>query len=247
MARLLAITAHPDDESGALGGTLALYARRGVGVEVVCATRGEAGRHRGQARSKEELARIRDAEFQDACQLLGVSWNQIWEYPDGGLNGVALLDLGVRLCGIIRRRQPDIVVSLGLEGGLTGHPDHAAITHFAAFAFHAAGRPDLYPECGPRHQARKLYFATAPAPSPVHPDVCLSPVTAEIDIRETFALKVEAFERHLSQSPLFPRLRRALEQLGRREYFHLAACALAPPAELERDLFSGIEEVTSDK
>ena len=240
MARLLAITAHPDDESASFGGTLALYARRGAGVEVVCATRGEAGRHRGEARTSEELAQTRVREFQDACQLLGVTWNQIWEYPDRGLERISLPDLGVRLCRVIRERRPEVVLSLGLEGGLSGHPDHAAISHFAAFAFHAAGRRDLYPECGPPHQARKLYFATAPAPSPAHPEICLSPVHAEIDVSETFDLKVAAFQCHRTQSPLFARLRRALDHLGRREYFHLAACTATPPAGLERDLLSGL-------
>lgn len=238
--RLLAVTAHPDDESGALGGTLALYARRGVSVEVVCATRGEAGRHRGQARTDAELAATRVEEFHDACRLLGVSWNQIWEYPDRALNRIGLPDLGVRLCRVIRERRPDVIVSMGLEGGLSGHPDHAAITHFATFAFHAAGRPDLYPECGPPHQARKLYYPTAPAPSPAHPQVCLSPVMAEIDIAETFQLKIAAFERHLTQSPLFTRLRRSLEHLGTREYFHLAASNAPGAAGIEHDLFSGL-------
>ncbi len=40
---ILAVLAHPDDESFGMGGTLALYAQRGVAVQLVCATRGEAG------------------------------------------------------------------------------------------------------------------------------------------------------------------------------------------------------------
>ena len=66
--RFLAITAHPDDETGSFGGTLALYAARGVAIEVVCATRGEAGRNRGSARTREELAEMRSREFLQACE-----------------------------------------------------------------------------------------------------------------------------------------------------------------------------------
>ena len=240
MQRLLAITAHPDDESGSLGGTLALYARRGVAVEVVCATRGEAGRHRGQARTVAELAELRVQEFHRACELLGIGRGDIWDYPDKGVNQATFTDLGARLCRVIREVRPDIVLSMGLEGGLTGHPDHAAITHFATFAFHAAGRSDLYPECGPRHQARKLYHATAPFVSPVHPEVCLSPVDAEIDISETLELKIAAFECHSTQAPLFERVRNAVKRLGPREYFHLAASMVPRFHGVERDLFAGL-------
>jgi LmbE family N-acetylglucosaminyl deacetylase len=240
MHRLLAITAHPDDEAASFGGTLALYARRGAAVEVVCATRGEAGRNRGNARTNAELAELRVREFQEACQLLGIVWQDIWDYPDRGLNGISLLDLGVRLCRAVRERRPDVILSLGLEGGLSGHPDHAAISHFAAFAFHAAGRSDSYPECGPPHQASRFYFATAPAPLPHRPEVCLSPVDVEIDISETFELKLAAFERHQTQAPLFERLRRAVQFLGPREYFHLAAGTVPHPAGLSADLFTGL-------
>ncbi len=94
--RLLAITAHPDDESGGFGGTLALYAARGVEVGVVCATRGEAGRHRGHTTSREELARVRAGEFHRACKFLGASWQEIYEYPDAGLPAMRGLTANAR-------------------------------------------------------------------------------------------------------------------------------------------------------
>lgn len=238
--RLLAITAHPDDESGGLGGTIALYAARGVEVGVVCATRGEAGRHHGPARSREELAELRAAEFRDACAFLGVSWNEILDYPDAGLNRVSLADLGARLCGLIRRYRPQVVVSFGLDGSYSGHADHAAIAHHAGFGFHAAGRPDLFPEAGEAWPASKLYFHTGLRPLPRHPHICFSPVTAEIDISSTFEKKIEAFERHKTQEPLFQRLRAALAQVGPREYFHLAASRVQVPLAIECDLFNGL-------
>ena len=241
--RLLAITAHPDDETGSFGGTLALYATRGITTEVVCATRGEAGRNRGSARTPQELAEMRSREFHQACELLGVSWHEIWEYSDGGLNRVGFLDLGRRLCEVIRQRQPAVVLTLGPEGGYTAHPDHVAISHFATFAFHAAGhaagRQNLFPETGEPYQPSRLYYASGLAPLPGYPQVCFSPATVEMDISETLQRKLEAFECHHTQSPLWPRFRAAVKHLGPREWFHLAAAA-APPPELNRDLFAGL-------
>ena len=242
--RFLAITAHPDDETGSFGGTLAPYAARGVAIEVVCATRGEAGRNRGSARTREELAEMRSREFLQACELLGVSWHEIWDYPDGGLNRVGFLDLGLRLCQVIRQRRPAVVLTLGPEGGFTGHRDHAAISHFATFAFHAAGHAagsqELFPETGRPHQAQRLYYATGPSPLAGYPQVCFSPVTVEVDISETFQRKLEAFQCHHTQAPLFPRFRASVQRVGPREWFHLAAANAAPPPEMDRDLSAGL-------
>ena len=73
--RLMAVLAHPDDESMALGGTLAKYAAEGVEVTVVCATRGDAGRYGAERGSvaPDELARIRSRELRRATRVPGHS------------------------------------------------------------------------------------------------------------------------------------------------------------------------------
>jgi LmbE family N-acetylglucosaminyl deacetylase len=76
MYRLLCITAHPDDEAGAFGGTLALYADRGVAVSIVCLTAGTAARNRGTAQT--ELA-LRIRQLRPHVMLTFG--------PDGGLTG----------------------------------------------------------------------------------------------------------------------------------------------------------------
>ncbi len=244
MKRLLAITAHPDDESGGLGGTISLYVERGVEVGVICATRGEAGRHHGPANSREELAQLRAAEFRHACAFLGVAWNEILDYPDAGLNRVSLVDLGARLCGRIRRQRPHVVITFGLEGSYTGHADHAAIGHHASFAFHAASRSDWFPAAGEPWRPSKLYYLSgvAPMPPPKYPQVCFSPITTEIDVSAFMERKIAAFEHHKTQEPLFERLRVALGRIGPREQFHLAASRIAVPLAIEHDLFEGISD-----
>ena len=86
MLKLLCVTAHPDDEAGAFGGTLLLYHERGVETHVVCMTAGTAARNRGTARTNEELAAMRRAEFAASCKLLKVSHGEVLDYPDGQLD-----------------------------------------------------------------------------------------------------------------------------------------------------------------
>ena len=77
MKKILGITAHPDDEVGAFGGTLLLYHSLGVETYVICLTQGEAATNRGEAKSNEELALLRRAEFLASCKVLKVTQAQI--------------------------------------------------------------------------------------------------------------------------------------------------------------------------
>jgi N-acetylglucosamine malate deacetylase 2 len=84
---LLAVFAHPDDESLAMGGTLARYARAGVKVSLVCATRGEWGLISDPTlASRENLAEVREEELRSACRVLGVSSLHFLDCPDSGVN-----------------------------------------------------------------------------------------------------------------------------------------------------------------
>src|SRR5262249_59772398 len=76
----------PDDEASNFGGTLRLYADRGVETSVVCLTPGQAGSHRGGAKSDQELAAMRREEFAAACEILKVKNAIVLDYPDGRLH-----------------------------------------------------------------------------------------------------------------------------------------------------------------
>ena len=146
--RLLCITAHPDDEAGGFGGTLALYAERGVEISVVCLTAGTAARNRGSAKTDAELAEMRTRELGDSCRLLGVKHWEVLGYPDAHL---AEADLPMVVGGLVKRIReirPHIVLTYGPDGGYTGHPDHAMAGVFATMAFQWAGRTDRYPDSG---------------------------------------------------------------------------------------------------
>ena len=247
MFRLLCITAHPDDEAGAFGGSLALYADRGVEVSVVCLTAGTAAKNRGTARTDDELAALRTAEFEESCRFLGIAHGEVLGYPDSKLDRADFHEVVGVLVGKIRRLRPHVVLTFGQDGGLTGHPDHAMAGVFATQAFQWAGRPDRYPEqltseVQP-HAAQKLYYATADFKLPDRMPTAPPTVTARVEVgAERFERKNQAFRKHLTQNPLFERLRTNLGNMPTYEMFHLAATREPQGAKFETDLLEGVME-----
>jgi len=245
MMKILGITAHPDDEVGAFGGTLLLYHSRGVETYVICLTRGESATHRGEARSNEELAAIRRNEFLASCKVLQVTGAQILDYPDGGLNRAHLFSVVGDLTRRIREIKPHIIMTMGSEGAVTGHPDHSMASVFATMAFHWAARKDMYPEqltgSLEPHRAQKLYYATASFALPDRPPVSPPPCTAEIDISGFLEEKIRASREHATQAPLMARFAKAMRQLpAGKEQFHLAATNKPANMQFETDLLSGV-------
>jgi LmbE family N-acetylglucosaminyl deacetylase len=246
MLKLLCITAHPDDEAGAFGGTLLLYHDRGVQTHLVCLTAGTAARNRGTARSDDELAALRRAELAASCKLLKVSHYEVLDYPDGKLNRTDLYQAVGDLVLRIRQIRPHVVLTFGPDGGLTGHIDHAMAGVFATLAFEWAGRPDRYPEQPEQglgaHRAQKLYYVTADFVLPDRHIIASPTVTARVEVgAEGFEKKDEAFRQHTTQAPLFERVKK---NLGRRgggvEMYHLAVTRDPREAKLETDLFEGV-------
>ena len=186
MLKLLCITAHPDDEAGAFGGTLLLYAERGVETSVVCLTAGTAAKNRGSVRTNEELADLRTAEFKASCKFLEVSHCEVLNYPDGGLDRANFFEVVGELVARIRTLRPHVVLTFGTDGGLTGHPDHAMAGAFATQAFQWAGRPDRYPEQIkqglPPHRAQKLYYCAADFLLPDRMPIAPLTVTARVEV-----------------------------------------------------------------
>ena len=81
--RIAVVFAHPDDETFCTGGTIAKYASEGVGIDLFCATSGDAGKTSGvPVSSREELARIRQEELRSAASVLGVESIELGDYID---------------------------------------------------------------------------------------------------------------------------------------------------------------------
>lgn len=242
--RLLCITAHPDDEAGNFGGTLALYGRRGIETYVVCLTAGGAARHRGTATDDEQLKALRREEFAKSCQRLRVAHGEVLDYADGKLASADLTDVVRELALRIRQIRPDIVLTFGPEGGVTAHADHAMAGIFGSLAFQWAGRDDRFPEQltsgDAAHRAKKLYYSTGLITLEGRQPVAQPPVTASIDISSVLDVKLAAFREHTSQAPLFSIFEGAVRRHGGFEHWHLAATAEPRIIAAETDLLSDL-------
>jgi LmbE family N-acetylglucosaminyl deacetylase len=172
--RLMAVLAHPDDESLGLGGTLAKAAAEGVEVFLLTATRGDAGRYRGHRPGgpphpgASALAGIREAELRAAAAVLGVRDVALLDYRDGHLDREDPRRAVAQIVTHLRRVRPDVVVTFGPDGAY-GHPDHIAISQLTTAATIAAADGSFacddagVPLCP--HAPSKLYYLAWPAPA----------------------------------------------------------------------------------
>ncbi|MEW1639335.1 PIG-L deacetylase family protein [Streptomyces sp. NPDC093801] len=155
---LLAVYAHPDDESLWSGGVLAQHAAAGARTAVVTTTWGADS--------------PRAAELAGALEILGAGQPRMLGYadaraPESAPGRMRLcdapLDQTVRdLVAHLREFRPEIVVTHDAYGGLTGHPDHLHTHRITALAVHAAGLELLYPGTGAPWSPSALYLATHP-------------------------------------------------------------------------------------
>jgi LmbE family N-acetylglucosaminyl deacetylase len=164
--RLVAVLAHPDDESLGVGGALAKYAAEAVEIFLLTATRGDGGRYRGLRTDDERhpgpaaLAGIREAELRAAAAVLGVREVTILDYHDKQLDRADPREAVERIASHLRRIRPDVVVTFGPDGGY-GHPDHIAISQFTTAAVVAAADPAVSIRSGAAarpHAVSKLYY-----------------------------------------------------------------------------------------
>lgn len=168
---ILVVLAHPDDESFGMGGTLAFYAKRGVDVHLLCATKGEAGTVDPKyLENYSSIAELREAELACAAQALGLKSVSFLGFRDSGMAGSAdnrhpdsLVSassetVASRIVAHIRRLRPNIVITFDHVGGYH-HPDHIAIHNATVRAFHASGDAKHFPDAGTPFQPEKLYFS----------------------------------------------------------------------------------------
>jgi LmbE family N-acetylglucosaminyl deacetylase len=139
--RAVAVIPHPDDELW-FGGTLRLLADRGVRVELIAMSSGEAGTdylaREGGRLSGAALAAWREGELAESARLLGVAELDFWRLPDGRLEALGGEggDVVARLAE--RLRGTDLVLTLGRDG-IYGHRDHVAVTRWVEAALGELG------------------------------------------------------------------------------------------------------------
>jgi N-acetyl-1-D-myo-inositol-2-amino-2-deoxy-alpha-D-glucopyranoside deacetylase len=171
---ILAVLAHPDDETFGMGGTLAMYSRRGVDVYLVCATRGEVGEVSAeQLEGFNSVAELRESELRCAAGLLQLAGVFFLDYRDSGMPGsldnnhplalanTPLPEVAAKVVVFIRQLKPQVVLTFDPIGGYR-HPDHIAIHQATVMAFKEAGNPGFARGELPPYQAQKLYFHVMP-------------------------------------------------------------------------------------
>ena len=121
---VLAVVAHPDDESFGLGAVLAGFADAGAAVAVLCYTHGESSTLHG---IEGDLDSVRAAELSGAARVLGVDPVRLLGYPDGALTEVDVDDLSTHVVDLAGEVGADGLLVFDTDG-VTGHLDHASAT-----------------------------------------------------------------------------------------------------------------------
>ncbi|TDQ04208.1 mycothiol conjugate amidase Mca [Labedaea rhizosphaerae] len=173
--RLMAVHAHPDDESSKGAATMAKYVAAGHEVMVVTCTGGERGDILNPAMErpdvKENMSEIRKAEMAKAAEILGVQHRWLGfvdsglpegdpkpPLPEGCFALVPLEESAAKLVEVVREFRPHVIITYDENGGYP-HPDHIRTHEVSVAAFDAAGDPDRYPDAGEPWTPLKLYYS----------------------------------------------------------------------------------------
>ena len=194
--RAMIIAAHPDDIEFVVAGTVAKWVQAEAHARYVLVTSGDAGSHQPGI-TREELARVREAEQRAAARTVGVDEVVFLGYHDSEVEPT--LALRRDLVREIRRFKPDTVVCfdptlLFASGGYINHPDHRAVGQAALDAVApTAAMPLAFAELREEglepHRVKEVFVAGTADPD------------TRIDISDTIDLKIEALRQHASQFP----------------------------------------------
>lgn len=269
---MMAVHAHPDDEASSTGGVLALYSAQGIRTVVVTCTNGEFGDAQGGVKPGEDghdtetVARLRLAELQKACAILGVTDLELLGYHDSGMVEWDYKDrpdafcnvpqdvVAGRISGLIEKYQPQVLITYDDQGAYQ-HPDHVHASRCAQAAFASTGIPaKLYLSAFRGSRWRKIWdalrelgedvpdFTSAPPEVMERARVSEERITTTMDIRPVLERKRDALQAHGSQiqeswfSKLPPEV---ADDVFGEEYFIRASDRTGAPLP-EDDLFRGL-------
>jgi len=189
---LAAVLAHPDDESFACAGALALAHDAGRVTRLLVATRGEAGTPDGSADAA--LADVREEELRCAAGAIGLDEVTVLEgYPDGGIADLPFAQLVDEIAAWLAQRRPDALITFGAHG-VTGNPDHVVVGSAARWAVERLAEAGIAPHA---------VYVVAPVFGPGARRYDLSAeegaATHRIDITAVAARKIQALACHASQ------------------------------------------------
>ena len=172
---LLAVHAHPDDESSKGAGTVAKYHHDGVRTVLVCCTGGEEGDILNPAMNRDEvkanIAAVRRDELDAAAGIIGYDEVVMLNYRDSGMAdseanahpecfaAAPLSEAVERLARILRRARPQVVLTYGDEQGGYPHPDHLRVHEITQPAIDQAADATWVSDAGEPWQVAKVYYS----------------------------------------------------------------------------------------
>jgi LmbE family N-acetylglucosaminyl deacetylase len=211
-ARVMVVTAHPDDPEFGAGGTIAKLVKEGREVTYVIVTNGNKGSS-DRSVTPAHLARIREEEQQNAARVLGVARVEFLGYEDGEVEDTRSLRLDITRQ--IRRWRPDLIITQHPSRTTTNffgwHRDHRITAGVVLDCVYPLARdhlsfPELSSDHGP-HKVREMYLIQWEQPQLI------------VDITETIGLKLKAIACHTSQvgdfEPVEARVRARSSALGK--------------------------------
>ncbi|MCX6552971.1 MAG: PIG-L family deacetylase [Acidobacteria bacterium] len=245
LSRLLLIFAHPDDESVFAAGVARKCADEGGCVGLCTATPGERGKVGAPpVCAPADLARVRQRELFDACDLLGISTRRVLGYPDRGLAAAPGETIRRQLVEVIRNVRPHVVITFEPNGSNL-HPDHVAISRFTSDAIPAAADARWFPDLGRSHAVSRLLWTLPLRPWDLlrRGDPALEPgVDVAVDVGRWAGVKADALRAHRTQHQGLTRIFFSRPDVTRLLSIELFRQAFGPPPVSRPidDLFAGI-------
>jgi LmbE family N-acetylglucosaminyl deacetylase len=244
--RLLAVFAHPDDESFGPGGALAKYSHEGVEVHILCATRGEAGIWQQIANKKKDslaitdkvnIEHVREKELLNSAKVLGIKNVQFLDFIDGTLCNANYHELAKKIIAKINSFKPQVLLTLERRG-ISGHIDHIVTSFVTTYSYHQTQySKKLYYLCLPQKwydRRMQEYFVYFPE------GYSEKEITTRIEYGKYWNIRKKAMLQHLSQSSDVEALTARFKKWPKVDHFilqHYRGIEVKFP---ETDLFEGI-------
>ncbi len=211
---VLAIFAHPDDESFGPGGTIAKLSKE-YEVHTICVTGGGAGQN-ARTGTTRKLSEIRKGEYKKAAKILGVAKSHCLSFQDGTLSNSLYHIIAERIEQIVKKVKPEILLTFEPKG-VSGHIDHITVSMITTYLF------KMHPEI-----EKLMYYCILDTRREKYLDDYFiyfpegykrSEIDEEIDISGTFKQKIDAIKAHVSQKEDGDRIIKSLSKMPPREYF----------------------------
>lgn len=192
MQKILAVFAHPDDESFGPGGFIAKKVKEGAEVHLLCATHGQAGKNT----TGRDTAEVRAEELHNAAKILGIQHVTFYDFKDGCMCNSNIVSLMKLIAGKIESFRPDILLTFNLNG-VSGHVDHMVVASAVTKVFDdtkIATKLYYFTESKALSEKMQNYFIYFPQGK------IREEVDEVVDISDVYDTKVEAMHAHVSQN-----------------------------------------------